>query len=299
MDSFADGLVCRPEDPVYLSMDTQSKLMIARILSRTLRAARKTAGLPTSRLRCKRGDVWWSLDLSEGIDLSIYLFGGFEKRTSKTLRRFLKKGHVTLDIGANVGAHALPMARHVGPEGRVFAFEPTDSAFEKLKLNLSLNADLTETLVPQQILLSDQEGPIPDRIHSSWNLDGRGDHPIHGGVLQTRGNSRTATLDEWAREIKLSRLDFIKMDVDGFEGRILRGGKATLDRFRPSMILELTPYALEEHGDSLEDLVGFLSGIGYELWTEDGRSRLKMNAGILRKIMPDRGGMNVLALFAS
>ena len=106
------------------------------------------------------------------------------------------------------------------------------------------------------------------------------------------------TLDEMIREVDPQKIDLIKLDVDGFEARILRGGSETLKRFKPPVILELTPYALEEQGDSLEGLIDLLAGLGYRLLSENGRKKLPMRAEKLRTILPSGGGINALALFS-
>ena len=83
-----------------------------------------------------RGGVNWRLNLTEGIDFSIYLLGAFEPITVAACARLIKPGDTVLDIGANIGALALPMARMAGPSGKVYCFEPTDYAFKKLTANL-------------------------------------------------------------------------------------------------------------------------------------------------------------------
>lgn len=87
-------------------------------------------------MRVRRDGIHWDLDLSEGIDFAIFLLGGLELRTLRLYRRLVQPGDTVLDVGANIGAHALPLARLVGASGRVVAFEPTQFAFCKLQRNL-------------------------------------------------------------------------------------------------------------------------------------------------------------------
>jgi len=276
-------------------MNTLTKLKIARLLFWVLRIIRGVFGLSSERVICMRKKVKWNLDLSEGIDLSIYLFGAFEPKTARALSGLLKPGAVVFDIGANIGAHALPLARALRDQGRVYAIEPTDWAFQKLRANLNLNPDLKSTLELRQMALSDSDGGVPDRFHSSWNLKKDGDHPIHGGVLHSLKHAERSTLDGLVQEIRLGRLDVVKLDVDGFEYRILKGGRETLKRFKPSIVLELTPYTLEEQGDSLSLLLDLLIEEGYELWSETGKHRLPMNSDALRARIPRKGGINAIA----
>ena len=124
-------------------LSTAQKIRIARVLSGGVIGLRRTLGLP-SEVTTRRGGVRWRLDLTEGIDLSIYLLGAFEPATVKLYRRLVKPGDVVLDIGANIGAHVLPLAVLVGDAGRVIAFEPTRYACRKLQANLALNPRLGE-----------------------------------------------------------------------------------------------------------------------------------------------------------
>ena len=80
---------------------------------------RKILGLRNQTI-VKRGGIWWDLDLTEGIDFSIYLLGGFEPKTLKLYRNIVKKGDFILDIGANMGSHTLPLALNAGKNGNGF-----------------------------------------------------------------------------------------------------------------------------------------------------------------------------------
>jgi len=277
-------------------MNTQLKLRIARVLYQTVKTARACVGAKSEQVECVRSGLRWNLDLSEGIDLSIYLFGQFERSTTSALRTHLFPGAVALDIGANVGAHALPMAKLVGPSGKVYAFEPTDWAFGKMTKNASLNPDLQSSLFPMKMILSDLKSDMPKHIYSSWKLESGETHPIHGGHLNSVGNSEVASLDSIVKTLGLKKIDLIKLDVDGFEFKVLSGGAQMLSEMRPKMILEVTPYSLEEQGDSLEALIAFMAKLNYRFYTENGKQEIPLNAEALRKKLPPLGGFNVLAL---
>ena len=84
----------------------------------------------------------------KGVDLSIYVFGCFEEETAKALKRIISEDNYVLDIGANIGAHTLPIAAMLGKKGKVLAVEPTKFAFDKLKINLALNENLSHFVKP-------------------------------------------------------------------------------------------------------------------------------------------------------
>jgi len=228
-----------------LRLNTNTKLKIAQIAYRTQKYFRSVFGNAKDQITCKRMGLNWELNLREGIDLAIYLFNGFEKQTFSAIQKQIFPGAIVLDIGANIGAHALPMAKTVTSSGKVYAIEPTLSAFTKLSKNKSLNPELTQ-LIPINAFLTDSASKMPSHLYSSWDLFEKDIHAIHGGVLQTVGEAKSFTLDELSIQLKLSHLDFIKMDVDGFECIILRGGIRTILKFKPKIIFELGIYTLQE-----------------------------------------------------
>jgi FkbM family methyltransferase len=281
-------------------MDTRTKLFIAKKIYQTIKGFRKFLGLNPQQLICNRSGLNWNLDLSEGIDLSIYLFGKFETETSSAIANLIKDGSTIIDIGANIGAHALPMAKKVAPNGRVYAFEPTDWAFDKLQTNLKLNPELEQVLRIEKTFLNEKMGlSSPTLTHSSWNLDASDKHEVHGGVLQHSANASNLTLDQWVEQQGISKIDLIKLDVDGYEVKVLKGAIHTLKEFKPKIILELTLYNLEEYGNSLDELLTILQNNHYQLKTLDGKKTIPMNIKDLRSWIPAKGGINALAIVSS
>jgi hypothetical protein len=111
-------------------LSTTQKIKIARLLSRTIIFIRNLFG-KSARVITERDGIIWDLDLCEGIDLAIYIFGGFELETIKFYKANIVQGSIILDIGANIGAHTLPFALLTGDQGMVYSFEPTEYAFNK------------------------------------------------------------------------------------------------------------------------------------------------------------------------
>ena len=277
-------------------MDTQTKLRFARALQRGVLLCRRLAGLRDPLVRCRRGGLEWTLDLNEGIDLSIFLFGAFERNTSRAIARHLRPGMIAFDIGANIGAHALPMARDVGSSGSVFAIEPTNWAMQRLQANRQLNPGLTTALKPIHALLGDGSAAPSAGFYSSWNLGEVEDkHPVHGGVLQSIEGAENLTLDGLVQRLGISRLDLIKIDVDGWECKVFRGGAETLQRYKPTLVMELSPYVLEEHGGTFTELLALLKASSYSLYRESDESPLPDDEAKLRALIPRGGGINAVA----
>jgi FkbM family methyltransferase len=278
-------------------LTTRQKIALARLVQAPVIATRALAKRgPISRAR-RRG-VNWSLDLREGIDFSIWLLGAFEVGTVRAYERLVAPGSAVLDIGANVGAHTLHLARLVGPDGKVWAIEPTDYATSKLEANIALNPELADRIVCRQVMLVDRDGGIEvPPLHSSWPLTGEADlHEQHGGRLMPTRNARAMTLDSLIRECGIERVDFIKLDIDGHECGMLRGARETLRSWHPTILLELSPHQLDENGGSIEDLVDQLAAVGYVLQDLASRAALPTSGAGLRALIPFGASRNAVAV---
>jgi len=153
-----------------------------------------------------------------------------------------KLGDIVFDIGAFVGDTALWFSKAVGPQGRVYAFEPEPSNFEKLKANRERNK--VTNVIPLQLALSENEGEM--QITSGGGSS---------AITETAGDTsvKVTTVDKSVEANKLTRVDFIKMDVEGYELKVLAGARETIKTFKPS--LALSAY---HRGDDLIKLPKFL-----------------------------------------
>lgn len=275
---------------------TAGKIAAARLASRLIVGGRRLAGLGPE-LEARRGGVRWRLDLREGVDLSIYLLGGFEPATLRLYPALVPDGGVVLDVGANVGSHTLPLARLVGPRGRVHAVEPTAYAVAKLAANLRLNPDLAPRVSIHQALLGAAPGDAPAPfVYSSWPLEKAPDlHEKHLGRLMSTEGAAAATLDGLAGAADIVRLDLVKIDVDGAEPAIVAGAVETLRRLRPSLLLEMAPYLYRGREADLHGMFATLAGLGYRL-VEAGSGRpLPADPVALSRAIPDGATVNVVA----
>jgi FkbM family methyltransferase len=275
-------------------LTTNAKIRMAKGLSGAIRLGRRVAGLGSS-IEVVRDGLRWQLDLCEGIDLAIYL-GMFERNSVSVIRRLLRPGAVALDIGANIGAHTLPMAISVGPNGKVYAFEPTQFALRKLEKNIELNADLKGRVVLEQMMLGDSATRLPNQLYSSWPLShGSAHHERHGGRLMCTTGAQRSSVDQYVRGAGIRRLDLIKIDVDGHECAVLHGAHSTLTNLRPVIVMEFAPYVLTEAGASVEGLCEILRRHRYHLYAASTGQLLPVAIERL-KILPDGSGFNVVCV---
>jgi FkbM family methyltransferase len=229
--------------------------------------------------------------------LAIYVLGGFELRTLRRYAEIIKEGDIVLDIGANIGAHTLPLAQLVGKSGWVFSFEPTAYAFGKQLTNIALNPMLAARISTQQMMLTATDNDdLPDSIYSSWPLESAGDlhNEHHGRLMGTHGASK-GTLDSFVRGAGIQRVDFIKLDVDGNENDVLAGARTVLRDSRPKIMLELAPYVFGTDTQQFDELLQDLWGMGYQLSDMATGKVLPSTIASVRAHIPAAGGLNVLA----
>jgi hypothetical protein len=148
-------------------LTTRSRIKIAAALSMIVRSARTTAGSTNDQVLLERNRIEWCLDLKEGIDFGLFridfglFLGLYEPSTTMAIRRWVRSGDIVLDVGANIGAHALELARQVGSTGTVFAFEPTFFAHSMTSSRFAHRKRTTQRFKGQNQIA----GPPPDPLN--------------------------------------------------------------------------------------------------------------------------------------
>lgn len=157
-----------------------------------------------------------------------------------------KPGDVFLDIGAYTGWYTIQSARAVSSSGRVIALEPDEVNRRQLERNLSLNDIQNCTVAPL----------------AAWSKSGRtgwapGEVSVWHRIDKVRGSTNIAatTVDDLVHTLSLSRVDWMKLDVEGAEVEALRGAEDTLRRFHPTLFIEVH--------ETLESLQDLLAPAGY------------------------------------
>lgn len=277
---------------------TKTKLLFVRILFVITKIYYSLIGKSTKGLY-KRNGLLWDLNLAEAIDYCLFLTGKYEPDLMQSYEKIIKHDFVILDIGANVGAHTLPMAKLLSEKGRLYAFEPTQYAFLRLNKNIQLNPGLNQSIRPLQIFLSDHVNNCSGPVSASWNIakpitDPQRNSLDQGFPCSTNG-AQTITLDEWVQSEGLEKISLIKIDVDGNEPKILRGARDTLRRFRPKIFIEFSPIHFEHSSDKFSDLINELKHAGYRFLSLQGK-HLSNDSVELEKSIPRGVLLNVLGV---
>ena len=233
-----------------LSLSTKFKIKCASIMSNFL-----VIFLGDKNRIIKRDNITYNVDLREGIDLSIFLGLRTEGSISNICKIIDNKGRkIIIDIGANIGSVSLPLAKMFN-NSKIISIEPTIYAFCKLKKNVNLNPTLKKRIMLENTFISNQK-KIVKEVHSSWNvLDDDIKHNVHLGILK-KTSLRVRKLDKICS--KFRKVDFIKIDVDGYELDVLKSGKKTIIRHKPIIYFEFAPYLYKEFKYTPEILIKFI-----------------------------------------
>jgi FkbM family methyltransferase len=205
------------------------------------------------------GDIVLKIDRSRTMGASFYWTGFHEMREFIFLHRFLKKGMVAVDIGANLGEYTLFMAKRL-TEGKIFSYEPMLRTREQLLENITLNGFTNVAVVG--VGLSDKEGVL--EIHEVEDVH-EGLNTFYLGERKSRSTSTVAlnTLDREMEEKSVPRIDFIKVDIEGSELPALRGARNSIARWRPYVMVEINDLTFNSAGYTKDDVGKFFSELNY------------------------------------
>jgi FkbM family methyltransferase len=183
----------------------------------------------------------------------------------------LRPGDSVFDIGANLGLHTLLAARLVGAGGSVWAFEPVPANLRLLRRNLELNDLLGWVhVVPKAV--SNSPSPFLDMAIASGSAETDPTASIcTHGVGEASIQVKNVRLDELSLPSEKA-LRLVKVDVEGAELEVLRGGEQLLQRTQPLLIIEVHGDGLQKLGGSIEDLNAFLERLGYRQRLLEGPS---------------------------
>jgi FkbM family methyltransferase len=191
---------------------------------------------------------------------------GYDKEPAVQLSRALiRKGDTVVDVGANVGLWVMGAARQAGLEGSVHAFEPVPDNFERLVANLSLNGFDVNRIRCQQRSLSDRSGRATFYAATNGNSG-------MGALAQREGVDRPIettllTLDSYCEEQSLTRVDFLKIDVEGAELLVLLGAQLLLASAEaPAIMFEADESLAASFTSSSAAVKALLHNYGYEIF---------------------------------
>jgi FkbM family methyltransferase len=170
----------------------------------------------------------------------------------------IRRADTIIDVGAHVGLYTVAFGKRVGPEGRVIAFEPDPENFELLRQQISLN-NLDGLVEPRQVAVADHDGLTQFAVGRS----------VESHIVTEGGNGVSIEGCRLDSVYSDSRIDIVKIDVEGFEEKVLRGAEKLLsdeERKPRVMFIEVHPYNWHLCGTTTESLIYRLKRCGYEVY---------------------------------
>lgn len=208
--------------------------------------------------------------------------------------------YVVFDVGANRGYLTQVYSLLVGPQGRVFAFEPIPTTFQVLQERMAErqvipNVDLIN------VALAETSGTAV--MHLPGQDDGQASLLPHRGVGSWRTADLPATfqcrqvrLDDFVGDRGIARLDFLKYDVEGAELLVLRGATDTLRQFQPVLYLEVSPDWTADFGYHPTAIIEFLRPLGYDRFLLVTADRSQPQPTGVEQLKSLTGSANLLCL---
>ncbi|QRR03328.1 FkbM family methyltransferase [Dyadobacter sandarakinus] len=182
-------------------------------------------------------------------------------------RKFISEGSLCIDIGTNIGDTTVPMALAAGKTGTTIGFDPNPHVFKILQINASLNPDKTN-IVPLPYAITKEEGEFSySSSEASFGNGGISNEVVEDqGAFQLPEKIKGINLEQYLKAnytSALSRLAFIKVDVEGADMEVIRSISELIRKYKPVLVAECFPKATPEERAELYHMV---TELGYKLY---------------------------------
>lgn len=231
------------------------------------------------------GPMWvFKSDIYVSRSLSTY--GEYVHAENEVFSQIVKPGMTVVEVGANIGAHAVTLARACAP-GPYYGFEPQQRVFQVLTANAVINGITNALLYPEAI--GDREGMMvidqPDYSAAgnfgSVSLDSKNQQP------RRRLPVRVSKLDSWG----LSACHLLKIDVEGWECQVIEGAKGTISKHRPII------YTENDRAKTQGQLIEMIAGLNYKLyWHVAPMFRQSNFKGVTENVFGNTASLNMLCM---
>ena len=197
------------------------------------------------------------------ITRQLQAFGAHTRNELAMVLDHLAPGETAVDFGAHIGSFAVPMARKLGPQGRVLAVEAAPEAFALLARNVGLNG-LAHRIATVRAIAGEGTEPPLRRVEEAANSGAGHFRPEPGGLARAT--------NAWSLLCGrgFARADFVKLDVEGMETQVLRALAPLLGARRPKLYVEISAAQLARFGSHPAEIEALLRPLGYRFFRNAG-----------------------------
>ena len=188
-----------------------------------------------------------------GINADLFINRIREAQATRYVQKIMQPWWTVVEIGANIGYYAMMEAKRVK---QVYAIEPGPSNYQQLLSNVKLNKYTNIESFP--LAIGDHNGSMGFEIAKACNWS-------RIAVDETTEDVKVQmqTLDSFVRDHKIAHVDYLRMDVEGYEFAIIQGARKTIERDRPDMFIEVHRDRLADYGHSQLDFMEMMANYGY------------------------------------
>jgi len=184
---------------------------------------------------------------------SLILYGEISEAENAIYKQLCNNGDTIVEVGANIGAHSLSIAKSIGVNGKLFCYEPQQIVFQTLNANLALNS-ITNTTTFQLGVASKESSINVEPINYTTTAN-------FGGIsLKDIKKGEKIDVVSLDKHLNLQSLKLLKIDVEGMEIDVLLGAKKTIEKFQPII------YCENDRIDSSKELIQLIQSYGYDLY---------------------------------
>lgn len=196
------------------------------------------------------------------------------------MKNVVHPGDTCLHFGGSDGRHSYLLSQHVGQEGVVHVYEPSNYSFAILDRLIRWHG--LDNVTPHNLAVGAERGSmllsVPRKLSGhlgrAYGVVGANGGTASEEKLATGNQTEfvdqetgVVSLDNVVADEDLSRVDFIRCDVEGSEINFIKGGRKTIERFLPSLLIEIHPFSLQRNfGSSAEEVRDYFINLGYRMW---------------------------------
>ena len=196
----------------------------------------------------------------------LHKYGAHTRNELAMVKSFISKDDVIFDVGAHIGSYAIPLAKVLSGNGKVYAFEPNPSSYYLLKHNIYLN-DLHGKVFCQKKAIGEKPGVLKvefDQLAGNSGSNTIVNKKSDGFYIDFD------SIDAFVKRNSIGKVDWLKVDVEGREFEVLKGAENTLSTFKPNVYLEICRDQLFKFNSNPENIFDKMSAFGYKMYINSG-----------------------------